>query len=145
PAASTTLFRSNLSAALVKGNISVLENLAIFMALRPVQRLCTLTFNDALRALVRVASAKDIHVIVKASSVLLRIVVHERYNNVCFAGFVQSVCFLIRSLDGDGKLHTFNGGWCDLVLGQGGHSTDEANLDAVDFLNVGSIQHRFTV
>src|SRR5699024_11954322 len=115
------------------------------MALRPVQWLRTITFDDALRALVRVASEKDIHVIVKASSVLLRILVHERYNNVCFAGFLQSVCFLIRSLDGVGKLHTFNCGWCDLVLGQSGYGTNEANLDAVDFLNVGSIQHRFTV
>ena len=122
-----------------------MENLAVFMALRPVQWLRTITFDDALGALVRVASEKDIHVIVKASSVLLRILVHERYNNVCFAGFLQSVCFLIRSLDGVGKLHAFNCGWCDLVLGQSGYGTNEANLNAVDFLNVGSIQHRFTV
>ena len=122
-----------------------MENLAVFMALRPVQWLRTITFDDALRALVRVSTEENIHVVVKASSVLLRILVHERYNNVCFAGFLQSVCFLIRSLDGVGKLHTFNCGWCDLVLGQSGYGTNEANLNAVDLLNVGSIQHRFTV
>ena len=122
-----------------------MENLAVFMALRPVQWLRTITFDDALRALVRVSTEENIHVVVKASSVLLRILVHERYNNVCFAGFLQSVCFLIRSLDGVGKLHTFNCGWCDLIFGQSGYGTNEANLNAVDLLNVGSIQHRFTV
>src|SRR5699024_9535751 len=90
----------NFAGVLVKGNIGILENLAVFVSLRPVQWLRTITFDDALGALVRVASEKDIHVIVKASSVLLRILVHERYNNVCFAGFLQSVCFLLRASTG---------------------------------------------
>src|SRR5699024_3229643 len=114
--------------------------LAALTSLRPLQRWRSFTWHFPAAALVGIAAKEDIHVLVKTSSVLLSVFVHQLDNNIGFTRFGQSVCFTVSSLNWIGELHAFNRRGRNLIFGQGCYRADKTNFDAVHFNDLRGIQ-----
>src|SRR5699024_12718259 len=73
--------RLDFARVLVKGDVRILQDLAVLMSLRPIQRQRSFTWHFPAASLVGIAPEEDIHVRVKTSSHLLSVPATRRANN----------------------------------------------------------------
>ena len=134
-----------LLGGLVKGNVDVVEQLAILMTLRPLQWKGTFARDFALGALVSIATEEHVYVFIEALGIFLGILVEERDDDVRLARFLQAGGLFIRCLYWvrEGNARDLRRGY--LVLGIFRHGSDIAHLDAVHLFNVRRLEQGLAI